>query len=341
MAGEGGNSGETSPSKINRLLSRLSRTMTPPKTSIRSRRGISPTQQLEVGAVGVAVPSSAPNDRAAGEDEYRYHYQQQRHETINEETLRRRQKIAELRGRREKEYLDRQRRQTQQTQALFSPEADNAVGFDSAVPFPLNTLNMSMAAFPGTAEYEQMTALRTPETREAERFIESRDMDLLLQPIDTESMLNVVDPTPPSQRVKQEKRDQRHSTSQQRLHRAVTSGRRTVDEMDFTINIPSTSLSPMMPLHPVHGRQRSRATVFYAEKDLEKFAENNRNNQGLCSHTALNTAISSRESKLPDALCRQIEVELRRNASLKHELAQLDASIRAISSLLLVADERR
>ncbi|KAJ2612040.1 hypothetical protein H4S08_002875 [Coemansia sp. RSA 1365] len=332
MTGEGGNGSETSPSKLNRFLSRLSRTRTPPKTNIRSRRGISPTQQLEVGAAG--IPSSSSNDRAAGANKYRHH------ETLNEDTLRRRQKIAELRGRREKEYLDKQRRLTQQTQALFSPEADNAVGFDSAVPFPLNTLNMSMAAFPGTAEYEQMAALRTPETREAERFIESRDMDLLLQPIDAESMLNVVDSVPPSQRVRQEKHDQRHSTPQHGLHRAVTSGRRPVDEMDFTINIPSTSLSPMMPLHPGHGRQRSRATVFYAEKDLEKFAENNRRNQGLCSQTALNTAISS-GSKLPDALCRQIEIELRRNASLKHELAQLDASIRAISSLLLVADERR
>ncbi|KAJ2809051.1 hypothetical protein H4R20_000415 [Coemansia guatemalensis] len=335
MAGEGGNGAETSPSKLNRLLSRLSRTMTPPKTSIRSRRGVSPTQQLEVG---VAIPNSAPSNRPI-RDEYHHNYQQQQQGTINEDTLRRRQKIAELRGRREQEYQDRQRRLTQQTQALFSPEADNTAGFESAVPFPLNTLNMSLAAFPGTAEYEQMAALRTPETREAERFIESRDMDILLQPIDVESMINVVDPVPPSQRPRQEKRTQRHSTPQQ--HCAAASGRRAMDEMDFTINIPSTSLSPMMPLQPGHRRQRSRATVFYAEKDLEKFAEDSRKHQGLRSYTALNTAVSPGGLKPSNALCEQIEAELRRNASLKHELAQLDASIRAIGSLLLVAEERR
>ncbi|KAJ2081027.1 hypothetical protein H4R24_002642 [Coemansia sp. RSA 988] len=340
MAGEGGNGVDTSPSKLNRFLSKLSRTMTPPKTSIRSRRGVSPAQQLEVGDAEIAIPSSAHSDRLAGGDEYR-HYYQQHQSTMNEDTIRRRQKIAELRGRREQEYLDRQRRLTQQTQALFSPEINNAAGFESVVPLPLNPLNMSLAAFPGTAEYEQMAALRTPETREAERFIESRDMDLLLQPINAESMINVVDSVPPSQRSRQEKRAQSHSTPQQRHRCAASSGRRPVDEMDFTINIPSTSLSPMMPLHPGHRRQGSRATVFYAEKDLEKFAENSRKHQGLCSYTALNSAISPGGPKPSNALCQQIEAELRRNASLKHELAQLDASIRAISSLLLVAEERR
>ncbi|KAJ2711431.1 hypothetical protein H4R19_003248 [Coemansia spiralis] len=276
--------GEAGPSasKLDRFLNRLSRTMTPPKASIRSRRGVSPPAPLE--AVGGGGQVSTPE--GTGDTGQRHHS-----ESARTTTLRKREKIAELRRRRQQDL--EQRRQSQYT--AMSPAAGAAPGAASmaALAAVVSPLGPGQPPFP-----VPQSARWGPAGMGEDRFFDSPELNLLLQPIDLDSVVCVVDPTPPSQRTPAKRPGQRSAAR---------------DELDFTIDIPSTSLSPTVPLGLGHGRQRSRATG----RD----------------HGAppAGSAVPASDGRV----FQHIEDELARNRALKRELARLGAIVQALETIKL------
>ncbi|KAJ2302902.1 hypothetical protein IWW55_003196 [Coemansia sp. RSA 2706] len=261
MADKGQGSGGSSPSKLDRFLSKLGRTMSTPRNGIRARRGGSPPQP------------------AAGSHE---------HGSIRADTLRKRERVAELRRQREQQANGRAPRRSQVTSPGETPQRSSFA---------------AMAA-----------ALRNPQplkqALESDEFFDSPELNLLAQPLDPDAAVAHVDPVPPSQR---------------RQPPAPRGPPKTParDENDFIINIPPTTLSPLVP-RSADRRQRSRTAVFAAESaDAAPDAGRQRPQTYIASGGQHSSHVYM-----------EIEAEMAQNQALKRELAQLDATVKALERLV-------
>ncbi|KAJ2785377.1 hypothetical protein H4R18_000588 [Coemansia javaensis] len=289
MLDRGSGAAEPTPSKLDRFLSRLGRRMTPPNGPLRSRRGISP------------APAPAPELGVGDATPARSTAQQKR------------EKIAELRRRRE-QSLAGQRRQSQYL--AMSP------GAGGTAPGGASLAALAAAMSPAEPQRRPHAAADPDE----DRFFDSPELDLLLQPISVAEAVNVVDPVPPSQR----------SQERQRLRRPARGASEDDDadddELDFTISIPSTSLSPMVPLGRGrglgHGRQRSRTAVFVA---------GGRPRPHTVAAAPDKAPAPAPAADAGESVERQLARELDRNSALRRELARLDAAVGALETLVRVA----
>ncbi|KAJ2769760.1 hypothetical protein IWQ56_002426 [Coemansia nantahalensis] len=267
--------------KLDRIINRLTRRMTPPKLSIRSRRGASPPELLEGVAGGAQAPEPERTDS----------WRQQQSESARATTLRKREKIAELRRRRQQDL--EQRRQSQYSAmspvAAIAPGAANLAALAAAVsPLGPGAAGQPLFLAPQSARRDQACLAE-------DQFFDSPELNLLLSPIDIDSMVGGVGSSPPSRQTPARRHNPRPTAH---------------DELDFTIDIPSTSLSPVVPLGRGHGRQRSRAAMPVAGRGAP----------------AAGPAASRR-------MHQQIDEELARNRALRRELARLDDVVQALEKL--------
>ncbi|KAJ2529710.1 hypothetical protein IWW43_004744 [Coemansia sp. RSA 1935] len=315
MADNGRGTGDGSPGKLDRFLSRLSRTMTPPKMGIRTRRGGSPAQPLDM-AVNGAQTDEAKDGLF-------------REKSVRSETLRKRERVAELRKQREQKASQRKSR----TSAV-SPGAANLV----------NLAEMAAAGSPiphtgmyGSQSLDMQRDRQGAEARlESDEFFNNPELNLLMQPLDLESAIADAESIPPSQRAKQRGKRAALAASSSRGPASTP----VKNEFDFTINIPSTTLSPLVP-GGADRRQRSRTAVFMADSAVAIDTMAGNGQRGQRSHTFLNVAQVAESTKRSNAVYRQIEAEMAQNEALKRELAQLDATVKALERLVVAGHSLR
>ncbi|KAJ2482642.1 hypothetical protein IWW56_000984 [Coemansia sp. RSA 2131] len=315
MAENGRGAGDSSPGKLDRFLSRLSRTMTPPKMGIRTRRGVSPTQPLDMVIDGAQADESKDGLF--------------REKSVRAETLRKRERVAELRKQREQKASQRQSRAT-----AVSPGAANLVNLAAmaAAGSPVSQTGMH-----NSQPLDMQRDRQGAEARlESDEFFNNPELNLLMQPLDLESAIADAESIPPSQRAKQRGK---------RTALAVPSSRGPAStpvksEFDFTINIPSTTLSPLVP-GGADRRQRSRTAVFVADSAVTIDATAGNGRRGQRSHTFLNVAKVADSTQRSNAVYQQIEAEMAQNEALKRELAQLDATVKALERLVVASHSLR
>ncbi|KAJ2449157.1 hypothetical protein EV183_005042 [Coemansia sp. RSA 2336] len=289
-----------SPSKLDRFLSKLGRTVATPRSHIRSRRGVSPTPQLDIAAGQAGTSSRQPHIAGA------------LNASIRTDTMRKRERVAELRRQREqKERMQQQRRSRAHVTSpgsVVSGANIAAIGSPGgyAEPLPLARGN-----------FEDMAR--------SDEFFNDPQLDLLMHPLDPESAVADIDPVPPSQRAREQSRRPAPATS------ATRGAARTPakDEFDFTINIPSTTLSPLVPRG---ADRRARAAVFMADGAA---ASDGRGRQGLQPQTLADVATVADSTQVSRDVYQQIEAEMAQNKALKRELAQLDATVKALEQLVV------
>ncbi|KAJ1744353.1 hypothetical protein LPJ78_000105 [Coemansia sp. RSA 989] len=294
----GGSSAPISPNKLDRFLSKLGRTMATPRNHIRSRRGGLPTPQLDIAADQEDANSRQPHVAGA------------LNASIRTDTMRKRERVAELRRQREqKERMQQQRR----SRALVTSPGNVVSG-------------ASIAAIGSPGGYAEPLSIPHggfEDMAKSDEFFNDPQLDLLMHPLDPESAVADIDPVPPSQRAREHSRRPAPPVS------ATRGAARTPakDEFDFTINIPSTTLSPLVP-RGADRRQRARAAVFMADGE-------GRGRQGVRPQSLANVARVADSTQASRDVYQQIEAEMAQNKALKRELAQLDATVKALEQLVV------
>ncbi|KAJ2359244.1 hypothetical protein GGF43_000266 [Coemansia sp. RSA 2618] len=312
MAEKNRSNGQSSPSKLDRFLSRLGRTMTPPKMGIRSRRGVSPTRQLDMAVEGASADGPTRDGLL-----------QER--SVRADTLRKRERVAELRRQREQKAAGQRQRQARASAISPGAPADLATmaAAGSPLPHPGEMRGQSLDVRLGRAE--------PGAGLESDEFFNNPELNLLMQPLDPESAVADVEPVPPSQRAKQ-----LGPRAAQATYSARGAAKTPVrGEFDFTINIPSTTLSPLVP-GSMDRRQRSRTAVFMADSAVSIDADAGR--RGMRPHTFTDGAGGAQKSS---DVYQQIEAEMAENEVLKRELAQLDATVKALEQLVVASHSLR
>ncbi|KAI9500013.1 hypothetical protein GGI25_003018 [Coemansia spiralis] len=153
-----------------------------------------------------------------------------------------------------------------------------------------------------------------------DRFFNGPELDLLLQSMDVDATLNQIENAVPSKQP---------------------AGRQHADEseLDFTIDIPPTSFSPVVPLNNRRGkadaraplvRRRSRTTINAIDADEPKLTNTH---LPLRPRTTVNTAEVHRKGGEQTVLAK-VEVARRRNLELQREISRLDKLVDALTELL-------
>ncbi|KAJ2852027.1 hypothetical protein IWW36_000606 [Coemansia brasiliensis] len=319
-AGDG--SAPISPSKLDRFLSKLGRTMATPRSHIRSRRGVSPTPQLDFSIGHAGTSNHQPHAAAAAAAEAL-------NASIRTDTMRKRERVAELRRQREqKERIQLQRR----SRAVAASPGNVMSGTNIAA--------IAASGSPGGQPGSYAEPLSLPlgsleDMAKSDEFFNDPQLDLLMHPLDPESAVAGIDLVPPSQRAREQSR--RPASSMPAARGAARTPAK--DEFDFTINIPSTTLSPLVP-RGSDRRQRARAAVFMAD-DAAANACANRGRQGLQPRSPANVAKVADDAQASRDVYQQIEAEMAQNKALKRELAQLDATVKALERLVVAGHSLR
>ncbi|KAJ2257274.1 hypothetical protein GGI13_000950 [Coemansia sp. RSA 455] len=274
-------------STFGRLSSSRFQVETPPRSaSLRQRRGVLKSQPLELGSID--VKSNKFDDENAPEAI----------ESVQESTLRKRERVAEL----------RLRRQQQSGRAGLGAgffEAPDSVIADTSPPLSPQ-LKMPVSLWS-----------RGLESPESQGFFERGDLDLLLRPVEVPDIDALLEP--PRRPVQPRKAPNRLGP--------LLSAR--CGAADFTINIPSTSLSPVLPqgwarnggLLARHREQRRPAAVAQQQDDSDD-SEDEVPQQRV-------------KPSVDGAVAAQLEAELARNHELHAELARLHLKARKLANLVI------
>ncbi|KAI8319560.1 hypothetical protein GQ54DRAFT_335484 [Martensiomyces pterosporus] len=372
----------SSPGKFDRLVNRLSRTVTSPKVDMHGRRSISPVRRAESEGLRTdktpethSTPAAMPTQRGKAR------------ETLQAGTQRKREKIAELRRRRKNMGDDRPVLALDLKGALLGADAaeDKETEAGGSKPGSGRSSRRSSATSPSFGPIPETpvprAVLQAHNARQTigkigsptgERFFNDVELNLLLQPIELENVDSLLSP-PPQQ--------QQQQPVVQHLGEVVALPQQTGelvpslmpagedDEADFTINIPSTSLSPMVPLGWNRGmgdlgvprgsvriRRRSRTVALAPgnghgpEGDLDDGAGNG--DMFSVTPSARHPRASRNSVDRADSMTRRgggvaakgrgdddmvvdllIEAEVAQSLELRKELARLHGTVRALTKL--------
>ncbi|KAJ1822627.1 hypothetical protein LPJ56_000749 [Coemansia sp. RSA 2599] len=354
--------GTQSTGKINRIIRRLSNKVTPPRLlSLRSRRGLVQPQALDLeaapvdneskdGAETAGILQSDSRSVNASEAASRSR------NSVREDSLRKREKIMELRRRRQQrnsvaavaaedglETATPSRvtsnaakhltslfrlspRQAAGSLSLDTPDKDTG-GVVSSMSVPLEQ-----------AECNRFMSMVTPAE---EGFFNSPELNLLLHQVDLDPLIEPMvvrpEPTPDSFASAQERGradGQTRGFETKNMRRAnshtgyLSAGNlANKGEADFTINIPSTSLSPLVPfggwprMLSARLRGRSRTVAQISGKKNGEVAE---------------TEEPLDDGDLDDVL-HQLEEEMATNARLRRDLAMVSSTADQLVKLLNVS----
>ncbi|KAJ2489910.1 hypothetical protein IWW37_003604 [Coemansia sp. RSA 2050] len=263
---------------------------TPPRTaSLRQRRGVFNVESLELRSLGTPTNKLDEEGMAAAAAA-------EGTESVQESTLRKRERIAEL----------RRRRQEQGNRAGLG-----AGFFDAPADAPPASPPMSLPL-----------RTRGPESPESHEFFERSDLALLLRPVQVPDIDRLLEPPqrPPPPALGAHRRASQNGALL--LPRCSAA--------DFTINIPSTSLSPVLPqgwartglLVSRQQQQRRERRRLAAQQD-----DSDDGDDGLLPRRA--TPNVDRE------VAAQLEAELARNQQLHAELARLHLKTRKLANLVI------
>ncbi|KAJ2866364.1 hypothetical protein GGI22_001294 [Coemansia erecta] len=323
---------DTSPNKLHKLLKKLSITRTPSRSnSLRSRRGVLTIQELELQVNDLnlddnrqernsAEPSDAFADLSSSASKAVYP-----HQSVQAESMRKRERIAELRQRRLNNFNHLQKQEhsgnthgrTPESLVLSPPTSSHiATAVENGSPIPASARN-------GNAK-----SLVSPPT---DRFFNSPELNLLLHPIELESVDE--EELAPSERPQSKRQQKTVSPS-------------TNERMDFKIDIPSTSLSPV-----VTGgltmllRRRSRTTTTTTTTAARQGSAGKKRgvsklfagapNAGPVRSQKMTGAMTETPEREDEAVVlSRIDAERARNLELRKELHQLNCSVNALTKLL-------
>ncbi|KAJ2369794.1 hypothetical protein IW150_005072 [Coemansia sp. RSA 2607] len=377
--------GSQSTGRINNIIRRFSRKATPPRLlSLRSRRGLPQSGSLELDLVpndnvgssaniDIQAASSIDNNLAPIPASVERH-----RGSIREDSLRKREKIAELRKKRlnpagEAEIdIATPSRAGAQLAALFRtpPKGLNDSSHSAALSPTRLSSGTSAMPTPMRQGYGQWLSYITPVE---DGFFNSPELNLLLQQIDLDlpaeapaaavaspSMVTPatsVDISITETLVQSPSSLSLHAPSMRRAnsHNGQGLGINTASngyygETDFTINIPSTSLSPVVPLgsrnllRPSLARRRSRTVMplATANSDNSGRATANRmqhqrqqqfSSRSKHATTAYDDADLSSDEDIEEIM-RQLEKEKAINERLRRDLAQANDTANAMINLL-------
>ncbi|KAJ1999916.1 hypothetical protein GGI04_004368 [Coemansia thaxteri] len=285
------------PSTFGRLAgTRLSNAETPLRSaSLRLRRGMPPSQPFELD-FGLDDDDDDEQRAAARLAE---EAAAAASESVQESTLRKRERIAELRRRREEQ-------QQQQANGSSASRRRLTGGVRAA-------LGTGFFTAPEAAD-ESRAGSSSPDS---DTFFESTDLALLLQPLEVAGIDALLEP--PARTARTQPPRQGHRPGPLPL-----SARRGGPAADFTVSIPATSLSPVLP--PGWARHGSLAGRNRGPRSAAPHGDSSDDDGagGGCRH-------------VDSAVAAQLDAELAHNRELHAELARLHRAARCLAGLVVAS----
>ncbi|KAJ2570106.1 hypothetical protein IW140_002576 [Coemansia sp. RSA 1813] len=333
---------DTSPNKLHKILSKLSITRTLSRSnSLRSRRGVPTIHELEIQVDSLKLDdqqqelktAEPSNDDAAdlSSSPSKAVYPLQ---SVQAESVRKRERIAELRRARLNNLVDFQQEQEQEQQPEQQQERERLENAHVRSPgdFVLSPPTSSHIAtavengspIPVSARQNSAKSLVSPAV---DRFFNSPELNLLLHPIDVESINELDDKEQvPSKRPRSKRQPTPVSPSNEH-------------GMDFKIDIPSTSLSPVVAggLTMLLRRKSRTTTAQHLQKNrdgVSKLGAALNTGNTRPQTTAGGITEASKKDNEAVVLAR-IGAERARNSELRDELDRLNSSVDALKRLLL------
>ncbi|KAJ2505626.1 hypothetical protein H4217_009190, partial [Coemansia sp. RSA 1939] len=359
------NSTETSPSRLSRIMSKLSIARTPSRpTSLRSRRGLPTTQELEIQVENLKLDaqhqpkrkqyngSAEPPDEIADSSSSVSRTTAYPRQPIQAESLRKRERIAELRQRRlnnfddlfqqeEEEQREERRMQAQSGAAIVvSPALSSQV----ATAVENGTHTPTPASASASARHGRNAAVAKPQpvSPATDKFFDNPELNLLLQAIDVGTVQESLD----GERVEAAAAAGRRPSKNGQQEASVSPSQRNAalaaknSKPDFAIDIPSTSLSPVFRRGlTMLQRRRSRTT---AAQPLQQHGRGGSKDTGA-SYTKKNkrsetVVVGGRGGGEAAAaadgekeVLAKIDAERAKNAELRKELDKLNGLLGALT----------
>ncbi|KAJ2414223.1 hypothetical protein H4218_005108 [Coemansia sp. IMI 209128] len=274
-------------STFGRLTGSRFQVETPPRSaSLRQRRGVFSAESLEFQSF--STPASKLDEESMAVDGT---------ESVQESTLRKRERIAEL----------RRRRQEQSSRAGLG-----AGFFEEPADAPPASPPMSLPL--------RARGLESPESH---GFFERGDLALLLRPVEVPDIDKLLEP--PQRPLQRPPPPAREADRRASLNRPLMPLR--CNAADFTINIPSTSLSPVLP----QGWARNGLLVSRQQQRRRLAAQQDDSDDGDEEQPRRVTPNVDRE------VAAQLEAELARNQQLHAELARLHLKTRKLANLVIAS----
>ncbi|KAJ1801724.1 hypothetical protein LPJ59_000015 [Coemansia sp. RSA 2399] len=324
---------DTSPNKLHKLLNKLSITRTPSRSnSLRSRRGVLTIQELELQVNDLNLddnrpernsteePSDAAADLSSSASKVVYP-----HQSVQAESVRKRERIAELRRRRLNNFNDLQ--QQQEHSGNTHGRSPRSLVLSPPTSSHISTAVENGSPIPASARHGNTKSLVSPPT---DRFFNSPELNLLLHPIDLESVDE--EELAPSERPQSKRQQKTVSPS-------------TNERMDFKIDIPSTSLSPVVTgglTMLLRRRSRTATTTTTARqgsagkrRGVSKLFPGAPNTGLVRSQTMTGAMAEAPEREDEAVVLSRIDTERARNVELRKELHQLNSSVNALTRLLV------
>ncbi|KAJ1721206.1 hypothetical protein LPJ53_004227 [Coemansia erecta] len=382
--------GNQSTGRVNSIIRKLSRKVTPPRLlSLRSRRGLPQSGSLDLDlepADDIVSSAHVDTHTASSIDDKPTPVPAsvERHRgSVREDSLRKREKIAELRRKRLNPAGDggidsaTPSRAGTQLAALFRTPPRESVGTSpSAAMSPTGLSGTSAMPMSARQGYGQWLNFITPAE---DGFFNSPELNLLLQQVDLdplvespaapapESLLPATPATPPADdvvsetlvqsrlTVNQQARSMRRANSHNGQGLGINAGANiNYGESDFTINIPSTSLSPVVPLsarnllRPSLARRRSRTVMqipntnsdatgktavnMAQQRQQHKQQQPSRNKHAATAYDDVDTSSSDEEDL--ETILRQLDEEKAINKRLHRKLAEANDKASTMAYLL-------
>ncbi|KAJ1648712.1 hypothetical protein LPJ64_000031 [Coemansia asiatica] len=369
--------GSQSTGKINRIIRRLSNKVTPPRLlSLRSRRGLTQPQAIDLEAASAEHENRDKIEAATvrytdGQSVDVSETVERSRSSVREDSLRKREKIAELRRRRQQRNSvvvagtatedglgnTTPSRVTSNAArhltSLFRQPPRQAAGNSSLEPNPVEQPD-GVSSMPVPVEQPEGKRFMTMVTPAEEGFFNSPELNLLLHQVDLDPLIEPAvarpEPITPEDAILAREMDRRAGKGQTRglgaknmrranSHNGYLSAGDLANkgEADFTINIPSTSLSPLVPFggwpRILSARLRGRA------RTVAQISEKKNGSVVGTGHAVSGKRIASvaedepSDEDLADILG-QLEKEMETNAKLKRDLAMVGSTADQLVKLL-------
>ncbi|KAJ2746710.1 hypothetical protein GGI20_001131 [Coemansia sp. BCRC 34301] len=293
---------------VGRLSSTRFLAETPPRSaSLRIRRGIQKPQALELsgaqrqqqlGIDKIDEEGSAPCDSINA--------------SVQESTLRKRQRIAEL----------RRKRQESSRAALGASFFNAPDGVAADEPILQSSGMMS-------SPVRWPRALESPESQ---NFFENSDLALLLRLVEVPDIDAMLEPPKRATPSASGLRSNQMASHIPRPTRPLLSVRGNM-AADFSINIPSTSLSPVLPT----GWTRNGTQLLARQKQQQRRQSRNiaAQRQGDDDDDDSDGGRQPVQTRVDNAVAAQLEAEMARNQELHAELMRLHLMTRKLAKLVL------
>ncbi|KAJ2658966.1 hypothetical protein IWW48_003764 [Coemansia sp. RSA 1200] len=337
-------------------MSKLSIARTPSRrTSLRSRRGLPTTQELEIQVENLKLDeqhqpkrkqyngSAEPPDEIADSSSSVSKTTAYPRQPIQAESLRKRERIAELRQRRLNNFDDLLQQEQEEQEGRMQAQSGAAIIVSPALSSQVATAveNGTPTPASASARHGSNTAVAKPQlvSLVADKFFDNPELNLLLHEIDVGSVQQSLDgeeAVPAAAERPSENGQQAASVTAAQRNAALAA---KDSKPDFAIDIPSTSLSPVVRRGlTMLQRRRSRTT---AAQPLQQHGRGGSKDTGASytkktrrSETVVGGGGEAAADGEKEVLAK-IDAERTKNAELRKELDKLNGLIGALTRVVL------